>query len=171
LQNEHNCIAAALAPNIKILKHGGIRVTVKSKPVIAKVGIYFFMGDTSGHNRWLGHFNSGAKIQWPYRDCKCRIDDMNNLNPTCIYLTIEDYHQHIAQGSTLQDKINLNASLSKHQIRNAFMNDNILLSALKCGIYGMTPILKECTLHVKATQSINLNHSLTPLPIVPKVMP
>jgi hypothetical protein len=103
LQNEHNCIAAALAPLIKISKRGGIRVTVKSKPVIAKVWIHFFMGDMSGHNRWLGQFNSGDKIQWPYCYCKCKIDDMNNSNPTCIYLTREDYLQHIAQQSTSQD--------------------------------------------------------------------
>ncbi len=113
LQNEHNCIAAALAPCIKILKLGGIRVTIKSKPVIAKVWIHFFMGDTSGHNRWLGHFNSDAKIQWPYCDCKCRMDDMNNLNPTCIYLTREDYHQHIAQQSTSEEKTNLDSSDQK----------------------------------------------------------
>jgi hypothetical protein len=68
LQNENNCIAAALAPLVKISKHGGIRVTVKFKPIIAKIWIHFFMGDTSGHNRWLGHFNSGAKIQCPYHD-------------------------------------------------------------------------------------------------------
>jgi hypothetical protein len=47
LQNEHNCIAAALAPLVKISKHGGIHVTVKSKPVTAKVSIPFLMGDTS----------------------------------------------------------------------------------------------------------------------------
>ncbi len=97
LQNEHNCIAAALASLVKISKCGGICVTVKSKPVIAKVWVHFFMGDTSGHNRWLGHFISGGKIQQPYCDCKCRINDMNNSNPSCIYLTREDYHQHIAQ--------------------------------------------------------------------------
>jgi hypothetical protein len=63
---------------------------------------------------------------------------MNNLNPTFIYLTREDYHQHIAWQSTLQDKISLNASLSKYPIENAFMNGNIPLSDLKCGVYGMT---------------------------------
>jgi hypothetical protein len=123
-------------------KRGGICVTVQSKPVIAKVWIHFFMGDASGHNWWLGHFNSGANIQQPYCDCKCGIDDMNNLDPTCIYLTRDDYHQHIALHSTLdaqRDKINLDASLSKNPIRNVFMNDNIPLSDLKCGVYGMTP--------------------------------
>ncbi len=76
LKNEHNCIAAALVPLVKISKRGGIRVTVKLKPVIAKVWIHFFMGDTSGHDWWLGHFNSDANIQQPCCDCKCRIDDI-----------------------------------------------------------------------------------------------
>jgi hypothetical protein len=97
LQNEPNCNSAALAPLVKVSKRGDIRITVKSKPVITKVWIHFFMGDISGHNQWLGHFNSGANIQRPYHDCKCGINDMNNLNPTCIYLTREDYHQNIAQ--------------------------------------------------------------------------
>jgi hypothetical protein len=97
LQNEHNCIAAAPASLVEISKRWGIiRVTVESKPVIVKVWIHFFVSDTSGHNRWLGHFDSGTNIQRPYFDCKCRIDDMNNLDPTCIYLTNDDYHQHIA---------------------------------------------------------------------------
>ncbi len=139
MQNENNCITETLAPLVKISKHRGILVTVKSKPVIAKVWIHFFMGDMSGCNRWLGHFNSGAKFQRRYHDCKCRINDMNNLNPTCIYLTREVYHQHIAQESTSQDKTNLDSSLSRHPIRNAFMNDNIPLSDLKCGVYCMTP--------------------------------
>jgi hypothetical protein len=39
LQNEHNCIVAALAPLVDISRCGGIRVTVQSKPVIAKVWI------------------------------------------------------------------------------------------------------------------------------------
>ena len=60
LQNEHNCIAAVLEPLVNISQRGGIRVTIKGKPVIAKVWIHLFIGDTSGHNRWLGHFNSGA---------------------------------------------------------------------------------------------------------------
>jgi hypothetical protein len=96
LQNKHNCIAAALAPLIEISRRGGIHVTVKSKPVMAKVWIHFFVGDTSGHNRWLGHFNSGANIQRPYPDCKCSIEDIDKLDPTCIYLTKDDYHQHNA---------------------------------------------------------------------------
>ena len=142
LQNEHNCLAAALTPLVDISRRGGIRVTIKSKPVIVKVWIHFFMGDTSGHNRWLGHFNSGANIQRPYRDCKCSIDDMDNSDPTCIYLNRDDYHQHILIRSSLEaqrDRLNMDASLSKNPIINAFMNPEVPLSDLECGVYGMTP--------------------------------
>jgi len=142
LQNEHNCLAAALTPLVDISRRGGIRVTIKCKPVIVKVWIHFFMGDTSGHNRWLGHFNSGANIQRPYRDCKCSIDDMDNSDPTCIYLKRDDYHQHILIRSSLEaqrDRLNMDASLSKNPIINAFMNPEVPLSDLECGIYGMTP--------------------------------
>ena len=142
LQNEHNCLAAALTPLVDISRRGGIRVTIKSKPVIVKVWIHFFMGDTSGHNRWLGHFNSGANIQRPYRDCKCSIDDMDNSDPTCIYLKRDDYHQHILIRSSLEaqrDRLDMDASLSKNPIINAFMNPEVPLSDLECGVYGMTP--------------------------------
>jgi hypothetical protein len=142
LQNEHNCLAAALTPLVDISRRGGIRVTIKSKPVIVKVWIHFFMGDTSGHNRWLGHFNSGANIQRPYRDCKCSIDDMDNSDPTCIYLKRDDYHQHILMRSSLEaqrDRLDMDASLSKNPIINAFMNPEVPLSDLECGVYGMTP--------------------------------
>ena len=142
LQNEHNCIAAALSPLVEISRRGGIRVTIKSKPVVVKVWIHLFMGDTSGHNRWLGHFNSGANVQRPYRDCKCSTDDMDNSNPTCVYLKRADYYQHIAIRSTLEaqrDRTNLDAFLSKSPINNAFMNPEVPLSDLDSGIYGMTP--------------------------------
>jgi hypothetical protein len=109
LQNEHNCIAAVLEPLVDISKRGGIRVTVKGKPVTAKVWIHFFIGDMSGNNRWLGHFNSGANIQHPYRDCACEIEDMEDPNPTCIYLTRDDYHHHIAHRSTLEGSLPENA--------------------------------------------------------------
>ncbi len=157
LQNEHNCIAAALALLVEISRRGGIQVTVKSKPVMAKVWIHFFMGDTSGHNRWLGHFNSGANIQWPYRNCKCSINDMDKLDPTCIYLKRDDYHQHIALRSTLEaqrDRINLDATLSKNPIINAFMNPEVPLSDLECGIYGMTPQERLCTTCKSCTKYI-----------------
>jgi hypothetical protein len=67
---------------------------------------------------------------------------MDKSDPTCIYLKRDDYHQHIALRSTLEaqrDRINLDASLSKNPIINAFMNSEVPLSDLECGIFGMTP--------------------------------
>jgi hypothetical protein len=37
------------------------------------------------------------------------------------------------------DRINMDALLSKNPIINAFMNPEVPLSDLECGIYGMTP--------------------------------
>ncbi len=70
------------------------------------------------------------------------IYDMDNSNPTCIYLKRDDYHQHIAMQSTLEaqhDRLNMDAPLSKNPIINAFMIPEVPLSDLGCGIYGMTP--------------------------------
>ena len=142
LQNEHNCISAILQPLVQISKRGGIGMTVMGKPVTAKVWIHYVIGDTSGNNRWLGHFNSGANIQRPYRDCACDIDNMDNANPTCTYLTRQDYHSHMSLRSCIEgtrEKLDFDSTVSKNPIRNAFMNENVPLSDLTCGIYRMTP--------------------------------
>jgi hypothetical protein len=100
------------------------------------------VGDTSGNNPWLGHFNSGSNIEPPYRDCKCGMDDMGNSDPQCQYITIAKYHQHRSTRNTLQsqtEKMDLDKKLSKDPIDNAFMDSNIPLSDLVHGVYCMTP--------------------------------
>ena len=57
-------------------------------------------------------------------------------------MTRDDYHGHISLRSCLEgtrEKLDLDSSLSKNPIRNAFMNENVPLSDLTCGIYRMTP--------------------------------
>lgn len=141
-QTEHNCIKAALAPLVEISKQGGIRVMVRGQQVTGKVWIHFIVGDTSGNNRWLGHFNSGSNVERPYRDCKCKMDDMGNSNPQCQYITIAEYHQHKRTRNSLQsqtEKMDLDKKLSKHPIENASMDSNVPLSDLVHGVYCMTP--------------------------------
>ncbi len=141
-QTEHNCIKAALAPLVGIAKQGGIRVIVQGQQVNGKVWIHFIVGDTSGNNCWLGHFNSGSNVQRPYRDCKCGVEDMATSNPQCQYITIAEYHQHGSTCNTLlsqREKMDLDKKLSKYPIENAFMDSNIPLSDLVHGVYCMTP--------------------------------
>ncbi len=56
-----------------------------------KVWIYYFIGDTEGHKKWLGQYPGNREVvRHPYCDCKCQFHDMSNPNPNCIYLTMED---------------------------------------------------------------------------------
>ena len=45
VQDEHNCISAALSSLVEITKRGGIATTVKGKAVICKVWIYYIISD------------------------------------------------------------------------------------------------------------------------------
>jgi hypothetical protein len=65
-QDEHNCLKVSLSSIVDIHKSGGISTTVMGIPVILKVWIHYFVGDTSGNNHWQGHFNGSGMLTCPY---------------------------------------------------------------------------------------------------------
>ena len=142
LQDEHECLKACFQELIDIHRSGGIPATVMGRPVILKVWIHFFVGDTSGNNRWLGHFNGSGMLTCPYRDCRCSFEDMDNVFPQCEYVTCEDYYRMKNIRSTLKSnaaRLEHDRSWSKHNIDNAFMNPYLPLSDQIHGIFRMTP--------------------------------
>ena len=90
VQDKHDCLKVSLSSLVGIHKHGGISATVMGRPVILKVWIRFFVGDTPGNNHWLGHFNGSGKMTSLYRDCVCPFHAMDNVMPHCQYITIAD---------------------------------------------------------------------------------
>ena len=84
VQDEHNCLAYAFKSLIELSEAGGIQTTVMGKEVIVKPFIQYFIGDTEGHNKWLGHYQ-GSKpgTSRPYRDCHYLFADLNNPMPNC----------------------------------------------------------------------------------------
>ncbi len=101
------------------------------RQVILKVCIHFFVRDTSGNNRWLGHFNGSGKMVCPYRDCSCPFDDIDNVLPQCQYITREDYYLKKNICSTLSTNaawMEVDKSWSNHDIDNSFMNPDLPLS-------------------------------------------
>jgi hypothetical protein len=127
---------------VDIHKSGGISTTVMGRPVILKVWIHYFVGDTSGNNHWLGHFNGSGKMTCPYRDCKCPFDDMVNVLPQCQYITREDYYLKKNEWPTVFTNAArrvVDKSWSKHDIDNAFMNPDPPLSDQIHGIFRMPP--------------------------------
>ncbi len=94
VQDEHNCLWVAFSSLVDIYLRGGIKAIVMGRDVIVKPWIHFFVGDTSGNNRWLGHFDGSGNITHPYRDCECTFVDMDNPHPSCTYIKCAQYHDH-----------------------------------------------------------------------------
>jgi hypothetical protein len=91
IQDEHNCLSIVFRSLREIHINGRFSATVMGREVKIKVWIHFFIGDTEGNNKWLGHcLENRKKICCPYRDCKCEYDQLSNTNPQCAYTTLED---------------------------------------------------------------------------------
>ena len=106
------------------------------------VRIHFFIEDTAGNNTWLGHYNGSGKLKRPYRDCQCNFGSMSNPNPKCTYITLNDMKEtkrRKLNATTKQDKDAIFQVISKHDIRNALTEPDLLLSDKIHGAYRMMP--------------------------------
>ena len=106
-----------------------------------KIWIHFFIGDTEGHNKWLGHYNtSNSGVQRPYRDCHCSFADMNSTKPSCVYSTIKE----LKSADKLIRKDNQRGrkkfkAMSRHYLTNALFQPGLPLSDLLHGANKMQP--------------------------------
>ena len=72
VQDEHKCLALAFKSlREHHVKGLGLNATVKGIAIVGKIWIHYFIGDTSGLNVWLAHYNGSGKIVRPFRDCLC----------------------------------------------------------------------------------------------------
>ena len=139
LQDEHICLAAAFQSLIDLHKRGGMKFNFENKIVHAKIWIHFFIGDTEGNNKWLGHYNSSNQgVAMPYRDCKCNFDNMDNPSAKCEYIKLSDMTvaQLTINGPTCKETYKM---ISKHPIKNALLQQDLPLSDLIHGPYRMMP--------------------------------
>ena len=82
VQDEHRCLDAAFKSLRDLHRHGrGLNTVTKGRSVICCVWIHFFIGDTSGFNTWLGHYNGCGNLDRPYRDCMCTYKVMDKPHP------------------------------------------------------------------------------------------
>ena len=147
VQNEHNCLALAFMSLIKLSESGGIRTNVMGKEVIVKPFIHLFIGDTEGHNKWLGHY-TGSKpgMGRPYRDCHCSFEQLNSDYPRCVYTTASEFRR--AMRLVLRDKqkgLQLLKSMSRHYVNNAMYQSKLPLSD---AVHGANKMCPPETLHV-----------------------
>ena len=147
VQDEHNCLAYALKSLVELSEAGGIRTVVLGKEVIIKPFIHYFIGDTEGHNKWLGHY-TGSKpgMGRPYRDCHCTFQQLSSTYPECVYTTAAEFRRGMR--TVLHDKklgMQQLQSMSRHYVNNAMYQTKLPLSNEKHGANTMCP---PETLHV-----------------------
>ena len=121
---------------------GGLKAFVKGRPVYGRAWIHFFIGDTEGNNKWLGHYNGSGKLKRPYRDCCCSFGKMCATNPSCRYITLDDMRsakRRKTKATTEAEKTRIYQLYSKHDIRNALTEKNLPLSDAVHGPYRMMP--------------------------------
>ena len=112
-----------------------------------KIWIHYFIGDTEGNNKWLGHY-SGNKSQVcrPYRDCSCSFDELSNHNPTCIYSTLQEMrHAFILKCNDEVAGLQRYKELSRYPIKNALTRKHMPLSD---DIHGPSRMMPPEVLHV-----------------------
>ena len=142
-QSEHYCIAYVLKSLIGVSEGGGIRTEVMGKKVHIKPFIHVFIGDTEGHNKWLGHYNSSQPgVSRPYRDCHCTFDDLSRSNPTCDYTQAIEFRRALRmntkEGNEKVAKRYFKLQ-SRHNINNALYQARLPLSDGEYGANRMCP--------------------------------
>ncbi len=88
-----------------------------------KIWIHYFIGDIEGNNKWLGQYLGNRDgVQRPYHDCKCSFEDLKNMNPNCVYITLDDIQQdNIRKQNDDDGGKQYFKSVSHYDIKNAFL--------------------------------------------------
>ena len=142
VEDEHKCLSIALESLKRIHKNGGISTTVMGKSVVCKVWIHYIVGDTSGNNRLVGHYNSSGKLKCPYRDCLCSFDQMEDSKPECTYITKDKVREARKLAKSATNKKTgkkFLKDISKHDIDLSWHEKWVPLSDLIHGVFKMVP--------------------------------
>ena len=147
IQDEHDCLSCVFESVRMIHRNGGFRANVLGKEVRVKIWIHYFIGDTEGNNKWLGHY-SGNKSQVfrPFRDCSCPFHELSNHNPTCTYSTLDE--MRCAYLLKLNDEsagLDRYRELSRYAIKNSLTRKHMPLSD---NVHGPSRMMPPEVLHV-----------------------
>ena len=141
VQDEHDCLSVVFESIRAIHRSGGFEMSIFGQEVQVKVWIHFFIGDTEGNNKWLGHYpGNKPNVQRPYRDCKCSFEEMSCTNPVCVYTTLDEMRvakrlkrENVDRGLLLLKR------MSRYDIKNSLIDKNMPLSDNIHGPYRMMP--------------------------------
>ncbi len=94
IQDKHTCLSCIFESLCRITRKGGFDLCVLGQNVTVKIWIHHYIGDTEGNNKWLCQYPRNRDgVQCPYCNCKCSFKDLKNMNPNCVYITLDDIHQ------------------------------------------------------------------------------
>ena len=147
IQDEHECLSCVFESIRMIHRNCGFRATVLGKDVRVRIWIHYFIGDTEGNNKWLGHY-SGNKSQVcrPFRDCSCNFDELSNHNPTCIYSTLQEMTcAYALKRNDEEAGLIRYRELSRYPIKNALTKKYMPLSDT---VHGPSRMMPPEVLHV-----------------------
>ena len=86
LQDQHNCIRAITDQIVKLRHEGYFYTEVMGRKVKVVVWVHVITGDTSGHNKMCGKYNSNGNTSCPYRHCFCKEHNLSViLRPTALF--------------------------------------------------------------------------------------
>ena len=142
VQDEHNCLSCVFESLRVLHKRGGFRASVLNTDVHIKVWIHFFIGDTEGNNKWLGHYSGNkSTVKRPYRDCSCNYMKMSHTNPRCVYTTMDEMRQlnTLKRKRNQDDYLERFKAISRYPITNALTKKYMPLSDTHHGPYCMMP--------------------------------
>jgi len=114
--------------------------SVLGREVNIKIWVHYFIGDTEGYNKWLGHYPGARQVHRPYRDCQCDFNNMSNPNPTCVYTTLSEMRdaKRLKNIDENQGLLRLK-EMSRYDIKNALTKKYMPLSDNIHGPYCMMP--------------------------------
>ena len=141
IQDEHTCLSVVFESVREIHRKGGFLATVMEREVTIKVWIHFFIGDTEGNNKWLGHYpGNKSQVSQPYHDCQCDFLELSNPNPTCVLTTNEEMCavKRLKRENNKEGLTNLKV-MSQYDINNALTDKYMPLLDNCHGPHGMMP--------------------------------
>ncbi len=125
----------------QIHRNGGFRATVLGKEVNIRIWIHYFIGDTEGNNKWLGHYQGNkSQVHRPYRDCTCSFHELSNPNPSCVYTNMNEMKgvKLVMQDSEAVGLLRYK-QLSRYPITNSLTGKYMPLSDMHHGPSCMMP--------------------------------
>jgi hypothetical protein len=135
----HEILDAMLASVVKLQSKGGVPFSFtyrgKHYDVNLKVFLMFIIGDTEGHDKLCGRYNSRAlQVKRVCRHCDIPTMDCDNAFYPWRHVKPDAVHSLVVSN----DLEGLKA-MSQHPLKNAFYNSKLDIGRNPRGIHGMTP--------------------------------